>query len=196
MANKTFSNWLASLAQAVVSPGDLIPVVQGGVSKRAPAGQAGGIATLDAAGKLAQPRRVLGVHYPASWNTIETTADYTTAPVVGIIDIPAAPYPRTVILLASLGLYSVDTDQIYVRGVIVYSTDGGTTWTQINNSPATNKVAVGQYLSYPVPPRFLSLAANTTYKLGVRAGNGVTGGPTVRVYGLSYSFFIALEVDY
>ncbi len=50
MANKTFSNWLASLAQATVAPGDLIPVVQGGVSKRAAAGQAGGLATLDANG--------------------------------------------------------------------------------------------------------------------------------------------------
>jgi len=58
MANKTFPNWLASLAQATVAPGDLIPVVQGGVSKQAPAGQAGGIATLDTNGRLAALRPI------------------------------------------------------------------------------------------------------------------------------------------
>ena len=55
MANKAFSDWLASLAQATAQAGDLIPIVQGGVSKKAPAGQAGGFATLDANGMVAQP---------------------------------------------------------------------------------------------------------------------------------------------
>ncbi len=187
---------ITSLPQTSLAAGDIIPVVQGGVSKKAPAGQAGGLATLDASGKLAQPRRVLGVHTPPSWTNVDTTADFSTAPVVGIIDIPAASYARYVILLANIGLQSVDTDQIYLRGVFVYSTDGGTTWTQIDHNPAVSKVGLGQYANYQLSPRVLSLTPGTAYKLGIRAGNGVSGGPTVRVYGAPYSSFLALEVDY
>ena len=157
---------------------------------------AAGLATLDSTGKLTQPRRVLGVYQPATWANIDTTADYTTAPVVGQIDIPAASYQRDVILMANLGLYSVDTDKIYVRGVFFYSTDGGTTWQQLGHNPVYNWLALGQYLNYQLSPRVLTLSANTAYKLGIRAGNGVTGGPTVRVYGAPYSSFLALEVDY
>ena len=54
MANKTFPDFVAEVPQATVQPGDLIPVVQGGVTKKAEAGQPGGVPILDANGKVIQ----------------------------------------------------------------------------------------------------------------------------------------------
>lgn len=68
MANKTFSDWLASLAQATAQSGDLIPIVQGGVSKKALAGQAGGPALLDAAGMVLDASGVKIVEYGSNAN--------------------------------------------------------------------------------------------------------------------------------
>ena len=68
MANKTFSDFVAGVPQASVQPGDLIPVVQGGVSKKAPAGQAGGPALLDAAGMVLDASGVKIVEYGSNAN--------------------------------------------------------------------------------------------------------------------------------
>jgi len=52
--NRGFADWLASLAATNAQAGDHVPIVQGGVSKRTSAGQAGGIATLDGSNLVAQ----------------------------------------------------------------------------------------------------------------------------------------------
>lgn len=157
MANKTFSNWLALLAQASVSPGDLIPVVQGGVSKKAPAGQAGGIATLDAAGKLAQPRRVLQVAVGSGSVTVSTTATPDTY---------ILPDPR--ITITSLGgsiVLAIAVVRCYGDGNatygavagLAYSTDNGATWTEFAKRQAVettpyghrNLVIIGSFVPTP-----------------------------------------------
>ena len=45
--DKKFSDWVTSLPVAQVAAGDLLPIVQGGVSKQAQAGVANGLETLD-----------------------------------------------------------------------------------------------------------------------------------------------------
>jgi len=190
--NQLFADWvtgdLITAAKLNQMKNDVIPWSQ--------AGEPNGVATLDAAGKLVQPRRVLGVHIPASWDTIDTTATYDAAPVVGIVDIPAVTYPRTAIILGNLGLMAVDTDVTYVRGVFAYSTDGGSTWNRYNN-PVHYPLNASEYISYPISPRKMWLAAGTAYKIGIQAGNGTSSdGPTVRVYGYPYSSLVVMEVDY
>jgi len=126
MANKTFSNWLASLAQATVVPGDLIPVVQGGVSKRASAGQANGLATLNGSGVLAQAGFVHAVGQGASLQS--TTADYNSGPIAAQVTAPISGH----YLAFAVGKLSPAASPPFAAGlVLVKSTDGGTTWVAV-----------------------------------------------------------------
>ena len=130
MANKTFSDWLASLAQATVQPGDLIPVVQGGVSKKAPAGQAGGLATVGAAGVLAQR---VGVLHSGSLATQTTTQPVDSGPQISftaeragyalvVVRVEMSPYsgsPRSAVGIYRNGtrvssLWSAQTNELAV----------------------------------------------------------------------------------
>jgi len=73
---KGFADWLASLAAASAQVGDQIPIVQGGVSKRVPAGQAGGIARIASDGVLAEPAGVLLTANATSHLTTEAVDDH------------------------------------------------------------------------------------------------------------------------
>jgi len=177
MANKTFSNWLAGLAQASVSPGDLVPVVQGGVSKRAPAGQAGGIATLDAAGKLAQPRRVLAV-----LSELGTTSNPSTTADIGAYILPDPRITingysgKTALVSGFVSIY-VSNDW-YFLAQLMYSTDGGATWAKLGRE---NVFKPGQsanvYFVHPLTA-VLTLPSDSVL-IGISIGNLPSGGYTV-----------------
>jgi len=90
--NKGFADWLANLTAASVQAGDQIPFVHGGVSKRAAAGQAGGLASLDASGVVVQTTAILQIttadtattKKKVSENEIASFTAKTTGPVVVI----------------------------------------------------------------------------------------------------------------
>ena len=76
--DKKFSDWLTSLPVAQVAAGDLLPIVQGGVSKQAQAGTH--IPILDSSGKLAaddayQYRGVYGFD-GTDWDTLTQAGIY------------------------------------------------------------------------------------------------------------------------
>jgi len=134
MANKAFSGWLASLAKATVQPGDLIPVVQGGVSKKAPAGQAGGLATVDADGRVAEPGRVLAIHRSlGATEDISLTASAALPDPVITISPPSSVHATlAVFLIATVaGNLVAGTGDRRVWLTIERSTDGGGTWGRI-----------------------------------------------------------------
>ncbi len=185
MANKTFSNWLASLAQAAVSQGDLIPVVQGGVSKRAPAGQAGGIATLDAAGKLAQPRRVLQVAVAFENATASTTGENVVAssPQVEITTISSNP----VLIVDGWANMSVDGGG-YANLAIAVDDGGGFSiepnmWTYVPGGERN-----------PLHAMAVLILSPGTYTIGMAFGNPSGVSKTVNLLGRRW--LRVMEVDF
>jgi len=193
---KGFSDWLVSLVAASAQAGDQVPIVQGGATKRVPAGQAGGLATLDASGKLAQPRRVLGVHLGTVSANVTTTAVYANAPVIGVVDMPVRSHGHYVIAMGAALVRADDTDNTYVRGQWVYSDDGGNTWNAISYTPLQTGVAAGQHVAYPLGAAKLGIAAGTAYKIGIRIGNGISAGPSITIIKSTHTSILYLEVDY
>ncbi len=189
MANKTFSDWLASLAQATVAAGDLIPVVQGGVSKKAPAGQAGGLATLDASGKLVQPRRVLQFAEARGSVTVSTT------------DTPdnyVLPDPRITITAMGNGTIVVhavvraDGDGAANYGIVAglaYSNDNWATWTEFTERQAEESTAYGH--------RNIALIGSFTPVPGLTYSIGIPFGTYqgITLYAVNRVMQV-MEVDY
>ena len=93
--DKKFSDWLTSLPVAQVAVGDLLPIVQGGVSKQAQAGTH--IPILDSSGKLAASDAYLYRGFVAfngvDWDTLTTAGIYkTTDSGTGGLNQPPASY--------------------------------------------------------------------------------------------------------
>jgi len=191
---KGFADWLAALESAAVQAGDDIPIIQNGVTKHAPAGQANGLATLDADGKLAQPRRVLGLTM-ANISQTDTTERYDAAPVIGQITLPAGP-ARSILITGAGMVRAMDTADTAIRGRLVWSTDGGNNWSSIYVMPMHTNLASGQIISYSFGAVFRGLAANVEYILGLQVGNASTSGPTVRTYASPSTSLLVMEADY
>jgi len=193
---KGFADWLAGLSAASAQPGDRVPIIQGGTTKRVVAGLAGGFATLDNRGKLMQPRRVLGVYVGAVSANVTTTAAYTYAPVIGVVDIPVRNHGRYMIAMGAALVRADDTNDTYIRGQWVYSGDGGNTWNAFSYMPLQSGVAAGQLVAYPLGVTSLGLGAGDTYKIGLRIGNGVSAGPSITIIKSTHTSILYLEVDY
>lgn len=193
MANKTFSDWVQALADAQVNPGDLVPIVQGGVTKRVAAGQAGGIAMLDAAGKLAQPRRVLN-----AVRAFGTTVYPSTTAVIGDYVLPDPRITITldgyhyVLLWGMVPVYS-DTAGAYCFARLARSTDGGTTWAGIGTYALANSDAANEREMITLFE--INYLGPGTYTFGISIGNPSGGSYTIYAHG-QYRALMALVVDF
>ena len=190
-----FVDWLKGLSNHAAK-GLLVPVVDasGNTEYRTTAGGAGGLATLDANGKLDQPRRVLGMTM-ANISQTETTERYDAAPVIGQITLPAGP-ARSILITGAGMIRAVDTADTAIRGQLVWSTDGGNNWSSICVMPMHTNLASGQIISYSFGAVFRDLAANVEYILGLQVGNASTSGPTVRTYASPSTSLLVMEADY
>jgi len=129
--NKGFADWLASLAAASAQAGDQIPIVQGGASKRVPAGQAGGIARIASDGAVAEKVGYLHRTTKATHQTTESVDDHVIASFTlsrtgtfVVISYGAltriSGTPRIV-----WGLYKLGTGRIsYFQDATIYTTSG------------------------------------------------------------------------
>ena len=174
--------------------GEDILVNQGGVTKRAPAGQAGGLATLDASGKLAQPRRIIDVRYkPGSTDAISTTAK-----VLNYV----LPDPRITVhmdvgqIAAVVGNVNVYADAVHpftIAAALVVSSDGGSTWARIGmysiaGSNNDHRVPI------PLVGTFTALSSGD-YTFGISIGNVGGLSNTIYAHGGGYRGLLVMVAE-
>lgn len=159
------------------------------ISRLAYEGVADGVATLDANGKLAQPRRVLGAYLALQddlYSTTTVVGDYVMPQPRISLDLPAGV---TVILDAMLNLVTDGTNWALSR--LVYSDDGGTTWTALDKYTG---VYQANYHSVPlVGMQTISTAISRIY--GITIGNASGHSDTIKSPP-GYCLLRALVVDY
>jgi len=166
--NRGFADWVAALASAAVQVGDDVPIVQGGVSKRAAAGQAGGLATLDADGKLMQPRRVLDALVANG----STSSPSTTAAVGSyILPDPKLAYTFTAgqkaLLIAAVNAYvDVAGGRAYSR-LMAYD---GADWSPIGTYGMYTSSAANE-MGELVMTTIFTAASSIRYTFGISIGN-------------------------
>ena len=159
-------------------------------------GAASGVATLDASGKLVQPRRVLNV-VMAVGTTTDATQTSTSSPIGSLI----LPDPRitltleagqVVILNGHIAAYQ-DTAGDYVIARIYRSGDGGSTWAALGKVADFRAGAA----SYPatLPLAVVDAPGAGTYIYAISIGNN--SGDTGTVYSQSTNrVLVAMVVDY
>ena len=158
-------------------------------TRRVPVGRANGLATLDGDGKLAQPRRVLGVYQALQDNAYSTTA---------VIGDYVMPQPRislalaagtTVIVDAMLNLYTSGSGWALAR--LAYSDDGGSTWTALDKYSG---VYQANYHSVPLVG-MQDISASTQRIYGITIGNESGHSDTIKSPP-GYCLLRAMVVDY
>jgi len=159
------------------------------ISRLAYEGAADGVATLDADGKLAQPRRVLDVAYALQSKV------YTTTTVIGGYIMPT---PRIQLTLSSGSvvlldaMLNLDTNGDYwALSQLAYSDDGGNSWSIFGKASGAY---LANYQSVPlVGAQKISSAATRTY--GISIGNVSGHSDTIKALN-GYGFLRAIVVDF
>ncbi len=152
-------------------------------------GQANGVAGLDANGKLAQPRRVLDVGYD------EQAEIYSTTAVIGEYIMPTPrvqltlPANSIVLLDAMLNLDSSGTYWSLAR--LVYSDDGGNTWTGIGKFAGHTSE---KYISLALVGR-QEISSAITRIYGITIGNASGHSDTIKALN-GYGLLRVMVVDF
>ncbi|WP_287417980.1 hypothetical protein [Oceanithermus sp.] len=161
-------------------------------ARRVPVGRAGGVASLDSAGVVAAELPIVG--YSGSWARTTTTEAYDAAPVLQAVSLAAAAYPR-LLYASAAAMVQINNTAGYWRGRIVWSMDGGTTWTSGGTAGQLEHSGGRIYTTLMLGPALISVPANTAIIVGVQVGNGNTAGDTVTIYEPpTYSAFGLLEI--
>lgn len=186
---------IKELVQAAITAGDFLAVDPAGAGStyKVPAGQASGLATLDSAGKLAQPRRVLDVQYAIGvTNNPQTTADVHNYilpdPQLSI----TASGGETVVLIANIAA-QIGTAGLRIFARLARSADGGVTWTEIGAYSLIKSSSSSDQHTLAVVATDTPPSGSVLY--GIRFGNEVGYSATITAVQV-YRSLLAVVVDY